>query len=84
MFFYDKNDRVLSQEISTLECNGYKMSSMVAIESHTGNTVTFHMKKEHRTNDVDREVTHWSFAPTSMSMVEVPECAGVELLIWND
>ena len=57
---------------------------LMIVSSKTGWAVTYYMDKEHRRDDEDNEITHWTYLPTSKSLREVPACKGTSVTVFND
>ena len=75
MFSYDKDEKLLSQEASTLELD--RVSHSIAVYSPTTQrTVLFYLKQQHA--DSEGELTHSEYATTD------PAFKGGKLIIWND
>lgn len=94
MFFYDKQERCFSQEMSTL--SGGKENRPVLerlypdscdegiqlISHKTLQTITFYVDRTHINRD--NEITHWELFVTPECLRKLPHLKGVKVIIWND
>lgn len=75
IFSYDKNEKLLSQEASTLELD--RVPHSIAVYSpKTKRTVLFYLKQQHA--DEEGELTHSEYATTDSAFKDG------RLIIWND
>lgn len=92
IFNYHKDDETFSQEISTLQGNGFDPFSQVyedacdegftMVSEQTGRKVTFYLDDVGR--DGEREITRWSYMPTPESVRQIPGIENLKVIIFND
>ena len=94
MFFYDKQDRCFSQDMSTLTdgpknrpvldriCPDAYDEGLHLVSEKTGETCVFYVDRMHVNRD--NEITHWELFVTPESLRKFPHMKGVKVIIWND